>query len=355
MMHSANSISVTGRNAVAEAIGAGLRVLRWVMCLAVLFYLASNCLVIVDQHEVAVVLRFGRMASDPDRRILAPGLHFAWPYPLNEVVRVPARRIKTVGTETFWPGSSPDEQDKNNGGHAYTITGDANILNSRWVAQVAVANPEAFAFACRDLNAAIACELDRAVILASAGFKVDDILRSDEAFRDAVAAHLGQRLRELGLGVLLERVDLLELSPPDKVTHAFNAVLRAEQEMSAAINRARSDAGASVTAAQGQADRIRSRAVADATRFLSRIEADASYFNRLLPEFEKAPETLASVLLHDAWGRAVRRAEGRYILRSHSGAGREQELRILLSPEPAALNAGRASGAAAGHVSGLQQ
>ncbi len=333
-------------NAAADAIGSGLRLLRWIMLFAVAAYLLVSCFVIVDQHEVAIALRFGRPAADPEKRILPPGLHFALPYPFDEVVRVPARRILTVGTATFWPASKTETQEALPAETACTITGDANILNSRWDARVAITDPEAFAFACRDVEGAVACELDRAVIQASAGFRVDDILRSDEAFRDAVALRLAERLRALGLGLTLERADLLELSPPKAVAPAFDAVLQAEQEMSTAVNAAEAEAGAIVTAAEGQAARIISLAQADATRFLSRIEADASYFSRLAPEFEKAPETLSATLLQEVWARAVLRAEGRYILRSGAGAEREQELRILLSPEPATARPMRSSKAA---------
>jgi len=328
-------------SAVADAIGSGLRVLRWIMFAAVVVYFITSCFFVVEQHEVALVLRFGRPSDDPARRALAPGLHAALPYPIDEIVRVPARRILTVETSAFWPDSGIDVAvSENRPGPAYTITGDANILHSRWGVRVAVSNPEQFAFAVRDVSAVLACELDRAIIQASAGFRVDDILRSDEAFRDAVAARIGKRIRELDIGVALERVDMLALSPPAKVKNAFDAVLRAEQEMSAAVNKALSDAGAVVTASQGQGARIHSRAMADVVRYLSKIEADASYFSRVQPEFEKAPGMLAAVLLNDAWGRAVRKAEGRYLLRSGKGPLREHELRILLSPEPAALISG---------------
>ena len=58
---------------------------------------------IVGPDEQAFVLRFGRLVGDEGEQIIEAGRwHWAFPKPVDKVVRIPVRQARTVRTDHFW-------------------------------------------------------------------------------------------------------------------------------------------------------------------------------------------------------------------------------------------------------------
>ena len=331
----------SGARALTDALDTGLRALRWVMACAVLIAVIRSCLFVVSQDEVALVLRFGRIEGAGAERVRAPGLHASWPYPVDEILRAPVRRVRTLVSRTFWTSTTEaGELAQNNtpapaalrpGRDGYTLSGDANILHSKWAVRFALRDPERSLLGVRNVEQLLLNELDRVVTLACAQYRVDDILRADEAFRDLVGSLLKRRCESLNLGVAIERVDLLELSPPQHVRGAFDAVLKAEMSRGEVVNGAQAWAAAAVNEAGGQAARLVSKAEAYRIQLLSSVSADAATFEELLPRYMASPGTLRQTLLQDTLRRALAGVDAKYVVRSTPDGS--QELRLQLAPE----------------------
>jgi len=143
----------TGDAALTGALNSSFRVLRWLMVLIAGLYIFSGVF-IVGQHERAYVLVFGKIAGLAGERLLEPGLHWTWPRPIAEVVRIPTERVQTVDSGTFWykdekapegqPAASPGTLRPGTDG--YTLTGDANLIHSRWAIRYTVIDPEIVKF-----------------------------------------------------------------------------------------------------------------------------------------------------------------------------------------------------------------
>jgi regulator of protease activity HflC (stomatin/prohibitin superfamily) len=231
--------------ALNEALRVSFRLLKLAMVLVAVLFLTSG-LFTVRQHEQAFKLRFGRLVVDrEDNAIIGPGLHFAWPFLIDEIVRFPVQRKLKITIPDFWyiesqglpgakapPGLHPDR-----GG--YNITGDANILHTGWTVIYNINDPVRL---CRHLAdpAEIGVEagtIDRlintlarnAVIRTMARFNVDDAYRGRrDLLRDAVADALTNRLAQLDLGIRVERVILEALEPPQRGLHLSGTVGAAE-------------------------------------------------------------------------------------------------------------------------------
>ncbi|NLX23201.1 MAG: hypothetical protein GXY55_16240 [Phycisphaerae bacterium] len=89
---------------LADALRLSFYVLKFLMLILVVIFLLSG-LVCVDQSEVVVLSRFGRLVGDARE----PGLHFAWPSPVDEQIRV-STSLRTLAVDAFWLELS--EQDK---------------------------------------------------------------------------------------------------------------------------------------------------------------------------------------------------------------------------------------------------
>ena len=49
----------------------------------------------VGPSEKAVILRFGKPVGEGKSVLLGPGLHWSFPYPIDEVVKIPITEIQT--------------------------------------------------------------------------------------------------------------------------------------------------------------------------------------------------------------------------------------------------------------------
>ena len=329
------STTETGQAALTDALTVSFRLLRWVMFFVVLAYLFSG-LFIVGQHEHAYVLVFGKIDGLGADRCKGPGIHWTWPKPVAEVVRIPTERVQTVDTTTFWYREGAATPTLQPGADGYTLTGDANLIHAKWAVRYTVVDLETYSFRLRQPDTILRQELDHAIIKATARFPVDQALRTEiESLRGAVDAEVRRRIADLNLGLRIERVDILALAPPRQVAAAFAAVIEAEQDRSGRISAARAAATRSLNESQGEAARWKSEGEAYRRRVVAEVSASADYFRRVLVEYEKNPEIIARTLRQDTLRRVLTGVDQKFLI--HRNAAGQQELRLLLNPEPAPL------------------
>lgn len=329
--------SDTGTQALSEALRLSFRVLRGLMVLLAVAYLASGIFV-VPQHERALVLRFGKVAGLGPDGIKEPGLHWTWPRPFSEIVRVTTERVQTLDTTSFWYGRGSDFQDNAGAGDTlrpetdgYVVTGDANLLHHRWALRYTVADPYAFRFGFADSEALLRAELDRAVVHVSARYAVDRALRTDlESYRAEVDRVLRARLDDLHLGLRVQGVDILAIAPPPQVAAAFDAVTQSAQERAQFISDAHAYAVRAVNEAQGEAARRRAEGETARQTRLSETTSRADAFARLYPKWRANPDVVGRTLLQDGVRRALAGVEEKYVVHRRASG---QEIRLLLGPE----------------------
>lgn len=318
-----------------------VRLLRWVMLLLLAAYLLSGIFT-VREGEKAFVLVFGKISGRGEERVKRPGIHWTLPRPISEIVRIPTERIQTIETQTFWvestnpmgpPGMTGPQASLRPGKDGYSLTGDANLIHSRWALRYRVGDPEAYVFKFRDVQSIISRELDHAIVKTSGRFPIDRALRTDiEAFRAAVTTEVTGRIEQLRLGVQILGVEIAALAPPRQVAEAFNAVTSAEQERSSKISEARKYATTATNDAEGRAARFQNEGEAYAARVVSEVSADADYFNKVHAEYVKNPRVIARALLQNTLQRVLAGVDEKFILAASEDG--KHELRLELNRIP---------------------
>ena len=91
----------SGSRALAEALGSSFFFVKIIMAVLVVVFLASGA-VTVGPQERAVILHFGKPGSEGAAGLLGPGLHFAFPAPIDEVVKIPIGQIQYVTSTIGW-------------------------------------------------------------------------------------------------------------------------------------------------------------------------------------------------------------------------------------------------------------
>jgi membrane protease subunit HflK len=330
-----------GITALGDALRLTFRLLRVVMLLIGIAYLASG-VYIVPQHERAFELRFGRPAGVGADIVKGPGLHWSWPRPFTEIVRVPAERMRTLESRLFWAaraGRFQDMPEIDAEEGEFALTGDANLLNHRWAVRYTISDPYRFTFGFVDPEQILRDELNRAALCVSARFSIDRALRTDVAgFRDAVEHELRKRATAFDLGVLVHGVDLLDIAPPSAVAEAFGMVTKAAQERDQLVSDARAYAVRAANEAKAEADRRIAAGAADRQRRASAVAARTAAFAALRDAWTRHPALVEHTLRQDALRETLARA-GRKILVPASGS--DQELRLNFGAPPRWIEEGR--------------
>ena len=144
-----------GSQALSEALHSSFLIVKVVMIGLVVVFLGSGFFK-VGPSERAVVLHFGKPVGEGNKALLGPGLHWSFPRPIDEVVRIPYSEIRTVKSTTGWYFVTK-EQEANNypmpgapslnpNVDGYTITAEEDIVHTRATVTYRVTDPIRFEF-----------------------------------------------------------------------------------------------------------------------------------------------------------------------------------------------------------------
>lgn len=324
--------------ALSEALGSSVWLMKAIVGLLTAAFIAS-CIFTVKPNEVAVVLRFGKpLGSGPDM-LKKQGLHFALPYPIDEIVRVRVGEVQTAFTKAPWAYIDPSEEalgkitppkerDRLNPiADGHVLMADGNILHVRGAMKYRITDPIAYAFQFGSVSNLLVNALNNAIYHASSTFQADAALYKDQAgFREAVRQRLDAWIARTQLGVT---IDLLEIqtAAPGYVADFFEAVTKAEQARSTRISDAEGEANTIIGKASGEAQSILAGGQVASNALVQAVFADADAFVRQREFYLQNPELFRRRLLASSISRVMTNANHVFLLES-------DELRLLINRGP---------------------
>lgn len=237
-------------------------------------------LYIVDEGKRGVVLRFGDYA-----RTTMPGMHWHWPYPIEEArtVDVSARRIIRIGYGGNGGRGIPTE--------GLMLTRDEAIVNVQLAVQWQVSDPAAYVFTLLEPEQTLK-QLTESALREAVGKRTLDFVLTEgrtevvEATRDLVQ----EGLERYEAGISLVEVAIQDVQPPEEVQEAFADVIRAREDQQRLINEARAYSNQVLPRASGEAARIAEEAEGYKVRVIEQAEGETDRFLALLDEYRQAPE-----------------------------------------------------------------
>ncbi|MBS0260322.1 MAG: hypothetical protein JSS02_00080 [Planctomycetes bacterium] len=307
-------------------LGAARRIYAALAVLLLVVFLGSG-ITIVAPGEVAIVRRLGKwIRHDGAVAVNLPGLLFAWPEPIDEVVRLPIKQEQVVPINEFWDesaiaadGTAANDSDQMvaaPGGPApirYALTGDRNVIQLKGVARYRISSPDVYATASQDPRAAVRKIVISAMTTTLNGWSVDDVLRlhrDTETLSDAVLVAARNRVATTDLGIELTVIEFGEVAPPAPTRQAFFSVHEARVEQDtwreeASMERAERMLTSETLAQQFIADARgkQSSRGASASRDLALYEAALAAREGALGDVAQAR------LRHEAWRELVRQAK----------------------------------------------
>jgi membrane protease subunit HflK len=341
-----------GSQALAEALRSSFAIVKVVMLLMVLAFFGSGFFQ-VGSSEKAVILRFGRLVGEGKNVLLGPGLHWSFPYPIDEVVKIPITEIQKVASSAGWYFTTPEQElsgeelpagsSLNPAVDGYVITADRNIIHTRATLYYHIDDPMRAVFGFSSgtnltyglagVSNAVQNALNNALAFTAAHFNVDDILLLHvNDFRDAVLLRVSDLVDREQLGIGIDNIEVVSI-PPRQLKDIFALVTTTRENRIKALQDAKSYENQVTNAASAQATTIIAVAEAARNRYVESLSAEARRFSDLLPKYESNPSLFAQQTLVPVMAQVLTNVEDKIYLPQRAD-GKPRELRLMLNREP---------------------
>jgi|TARA_B000000477_G_C6085684_1_gene225327 membrane protease subunit HflK len=238
---------------------------------------ASQCIYQLDASERAVILRFGKFYEEQTE-----GLNF-------RLAGIDERYIENVSLTRRYTQTNS------------MLTKDENIVDVTVSAQYRIANLKDFVLNVRDPEGSLRNAIESALRHVVGDNTLDQTLTvGRENIAQEVQARLQAYLDSYQTGLLVQQVNIEKTDPPAAVKNAFDDVVAAREDKERLQNEAERYALTIVPEARGQAQaRIRG-AEAYKEEVVAKAEGEVDRFNKLLEEYNKAPQVTRDRLYLDA-------------------------------------------------------
>lgn len=327
--------------ALSEALRSSFVIIKIVMVILLLAFLGSGFFT-VRTMEKAIILRFGKPVSEDESALLGPGAHFAFPKPIDEVVKIPLGEVQTIRTDTGWYYTTPTMEAAgkeppagntlNPERDGYFMTGDGGIVHVRGILRYRIAEPGLrYTLDFDSVTNHIRNALDNALLFASLQSSID-ITRDTTLFREIALKRFNDLIEKQQLGIVVEQL-AVQVIPPRQVKADFDRVLEAEVKRSTAINEARKYENEVLNKAKAEAVARINTAEADRKALVEMVSEDVRRFQSLLPEFKKNPQLFKELRFAETLRRIYTNSIDKIVIQERED-GKPREFRILLNRAP---------------------
>lgn len=243
----------------------------------------------VEPEGRAVIRRFGKVVAIKD-----PGLHFKLPFGIDVATFVPTERVlkEEFGFRTVLAAQrSQYAKTSQMLEESLMLSGDLNVIDVEWVVQYKINDPVKYLFAVREPSDTIR-DISESVMRRIVGNKLGaDVLTVGRvAIADECLQDMRVILNSYDMGLTVERVELQDVTPPEKVKPAFNEVNEARQQRERLVNEAEKSRNQIIPRARGEADEIVAQAEAYRFERTNAARGEASRFKALLSAYRESPE-----------------------------------------------------------------
>lgn len=333
-----------GTQALAGALKSSFAIVRIVMIGLVVLFLFSGFFVVGPQ-EKAIVLRFGVPAGGGDGKLLGPGPHWAFPPPIDEVVRIPVGQIMSLSSSVGWYATTaameaagnepPPGESLRPAVDGYLITGDENVVHLRATLRYRIAEPGLrYVLDFANASNVVVSAFDNALLYAAARYKVDDALTRDQAgFREVARNRFEQLVARHNLGITEIQIDNMQVIPPRQLKEAFARVTEAEVRRAKELNDARSYENQTISKARAEAESRKNLGEAERTRLVEFVAAEVERFTNNLPAWRANRDLFTQQRQSEAL-RIIYTNVQEKVVAPERGGGAGRELRLQINREP---------------------
>ncbi len=392
---------------LSKALKVSFAILKVIMIVLVILFFASGFKT-VGSDEQAIVLRFGKIRGEREDRILKPGLHWVFPYPIDEIVRIPVEKKVNLVLNSFWyqekppqgPGSKPRIEptlDPIRDGYCITRSeeqtevsagsdgSDYNIIHCKWQLTYQVKDPEFqdperffknvyvegikpgqiyFDVMKKSITPLLKSLFDDTVVTVMVNYTIDEAMFEQVGkVTEHVKQLLQEKLDKIESGITVESVQLTDITWPQQVNEAFEALISASQDSQKAVYEARTYAQKTLNETAGpiaenllealknenisqqekeflwnQLAGAAQERIAEARAYRTQVvesaKANAEYLQQILPEYRKRPKLVLQEIYQSAIEDVLDNVDEKIIIQPSEGT-KGNEIWLQLNRDPA--------------------
>ena len=326
--------------ALAEALQSSFIIIRVIMVILAVVFIFSG-ITTVETGTNALKLRFGKFIEP-----LKPGLRFAWPYPINEIVEIKIAQDREIVSGIGWftdeeepqpPQPSPSFDPEYDG---YTVTGDGNTIHVKATMNFSLAEDSgaimAYEFGFSSVTDFLNSSLDNAVFRESARRSAFDATTDTTSFKADIQNRVRKVIERNNPELKFKELKIaLETLVPLEVQPAVDAYGTVEQDSQKKVGEAGKTGKTVVVKAKGQAKLIEEGGSTASTKLRTSIQAEAKSFKDQLPHYESNPELFEQRLVSEAMQQILTNAVDVFYL-----SGRQPRIWLNRTPEKRKLKEG---------------
>jgi len=280
--NSADDQMDTAGKALSDALRISFVILKIIMLLLIVIFLASGFKTI-DSDEKAIVLRFGRIRNIGEERVLEPGLHWVWPYPIDEIITIPVKKKINLAIDDFWyyqhaselfndPKRQhpriPSTLNPMRDGYCLTRTekhekasigfteSDYNIVHSKWQLIYRIDDPVSFftnvyspdikpgqsraELIRKNLSPLLGNLVQDVVVTTMVDYSIDQCIPPMGRISNDIERGVQKKLNRIDSGIKVDSIQLTDITWPRQVDDAFLANIKASQTSQTLISEAKS-------------------------------------------------------------------------------------------------------------------
>ena len=325
--------------ALTEALQSSFKVVRVIMVILAVVFLGSG-ITKVENNKKAIHLEFGQYKDT-----LKPGLVWALPNPIHEIVEISVDEKKTITSDVGYRTAEEDEPQASMSFQptydGYTLSGDGNVLHVKAEMTFSLDDTKAetikeYRFGFSDVDEFLKSILDNAVYHASASRSAIDAYTKPSELGNAIERRVQKMIKKNSKDLQLKiNLTTPKVKVPEDVKPAFDAFLKVQQENEQKVATAKAEAESIKLNALGQAKVIEGGGQTEANTLLTSLQAEAKAFSEQQSYYEENPLLFEQRLVAETMQRVLTNAVDVFYL-----SGRQPRIWLNRRPEKRKLNQG---------------
>ncbi len=291
---------------------------KWLIAILAVIICCSGIRV-VNNYEVGVVLRFGKLVGDTrEEQIHQPGLLLAFPYVIDEVVKVPVGRVQEVAVTTHASSADPAYADIQETG--YLITGDENIIHIDATLKYRITDPVEYALYNSDPQKAINGIVSGVMTSCATSTGVDGLLTDEkDVYTQQVISRSQALMDQLEMGVTITEFEIRSIKPPEALSYHFNQVNAAYVEKETKIQQANQYREQVIPDARASADKLVSDAQVAQSEQLTIANDRVAEFYGLYEEYQRNQDVVWERVFREKVTAVLNKMGGKIVLPDGEG------------------------------------
>lgn len=291
------------KNAVFEDILNTVSRLFVIAVILITLFICFSGVRFIKSGNVALILRFGKLVGDTEsEQIHEPGILFAFPYIIDEVITVPTGSVMEQTVEThFTLGSMTELRD-----NGYVITGDHNIAVISASLKYSITDPVKYALGVKDIQSVINASVSNAMVETAAYMPVDDILTSGkEVYRNEVITRAQEKMDIAQTGITISGIELTYVSMPKEVRDVYENVNAATVQASTLLENAKQYRESTIPDAQAKANKAIADANAEYSTAVAAANSELAEFRGILEEYRSSSAVVKTRIYNEKMAEAI--------------------------------------------------